>query len=123
MSAPQVPTTVLRSPIGSFAPDIFASHLASQATAPGWWLDRKRAAYEKFSSLPLPKRTDESWRFSSIGDVTLDGFGLQEPAQVAIAPLPIASAASLTFVNNTALKGAVSVAQLPAGVIVTTLAD
>ena len=123
MSAPSPSLTATRSPIGSFVADIFASHLAAQSSAPAWWLERKRAAYEKFAALPLPKRTDESWRFSSIGSLTLDGFALLPAAKTAIAPLPVASAASITFVNNTLLRGAASDSKLPAGVIVTTLAD
>jgi Fe-S cluster assembly protein SufD len=113
----------VRSPTGSFTSDIFASHLASVASSPAWWLERKRAAYEKFAALPLPKRTDESWRFSSIANLTLDGFALRPTENVPVAPLAIANAASLTFVNNIALRGAVSESKLPAGVIVTTLAE
>jgi Fe-S cluster assembly protein SufD len=64
--------------VGSFTAEAFAAHLASQQHLPAWWLDRKRAAYEKFASLPLPKRTDESWRFSAIGTLTLDGFASGE---------------------------------------------
>ena len=115
--------TETRSPVGSFTPDLFASHLASVAAAPAWWLDRKRAAYEKFTALPLPKRTDESWRFSSIGNLALDGFALVAPSKPTLAPFAVASAASLTFINNVPLQGAVSASKLPAGVIVTTLAE
>jgi Fe-S cluster assembly protein SufD len=123
MSAPSATATLARSPVGSFAPDLFASHLASLAPAPAWWLERKRAAFEKFASLPLPRRTDESWRFSNILGLTLDGFALQPGAKTSLAPFPVANAASLTFVNNTLIRGASSESKLPAGVIVTTLAD
>ena len=116
-------STVSRSPIGSFTPDIFASHLAASASAPSWWLDRKRAAFERFAALPLPKRTDEMWRFSNIAGLVLDGFALRGAETTTLAPFPVASAASLTFVNNRALRGAISESKLPAGVIVTTLAD
>ncbi len=116
-------STVTKSPIGSFGPDIFASHLASLAAAPAWWLDRKRAAFEKFLALPLPKRTDEAWRFSNIAGLTLDGFALL-PQRLDSNP-PIATspfgAPTLTFVNNrpsAAVEG-----ELPEGVIVTTLAQ
>jgi Fe-S cluster assembly protein SufD len=118
-----VSSTATRSPIGAFTPDIFASHLATQSAAPAWWLERKRAAFQEFAGLPMPKRTDESWRFSNIAALTLDGFALQAAAKVALAPLPIASAASLTFVNNTIMRGAASQSTLPAGVVVTTLAE
>jgi Fe-S cluster assembly protein SufD len=116
-------TSLSKSPIGSFTSDIFAAHLASVAAAPAWWLERKRAAFEKFTALPMPKRTDESWRFSSIANLTLESFALLPPAKSTIAPFPLENAASLTFVNNAAMAGANSVSKLPAGVIVTTLAD
>ena len=63
-----------KSPVGSFTSEAFAAHLASQANSPAWWLDRKRAAYETFASLPLPSRTNGSWRFSTLAGLTLDGF-------------------------------------------------
>lgn len=115
--------TETKSPLGAFTPDIFASHLASIASAPAWWLDRKRAAYEKFSALPMPRRTDESWRFSNIAALTLEGFALRSGQTTRIAQLAVASAASLTFVNNTAVRGATSDTKLPGGVIVTTIAE
>ena len=122
MSDPVLSAPVAKSPIGTFTPDLFVSHLASLA-APTWWLERKRAAYELFSSLPLPKRTDEPWRFSNIASLTLDGFALLPAEKASIAPFSIRSAASLTFVNNTSFRGAKSVSSLPAGVIVSTLAE
>jgi Fe-S cluster assembly protein SufD len=60
--------------VGSFTAEAFAAHLAAQSTSPAWWLERKRAAYEKFAALPMPRRTDEAWRFSKIAGLTLDGF-------------------------------------------------
>jgi Fe-S cluster assembly protein SufD len=72
MSAPAL--TAAKSITGSFTAEAFAAHLAAQKSAPAWWLDRKRAAYERFAALPMPKRTDESWRFSNISTLTLDGF-------------------------------------------------
>ena len=121
MSSVSAPAT--RSPTGSFTPDLFASHLATQSAAPAWWLERKRAAYQEFSALPLPKRTDESWRFSNIAGLTLEGFALQAGAKIDLAPFPVTSAASLTFVNNTVMRAAGSKSRLPAGVVVTTLAE
>lgn len=112
-----------RSPIGAFTPDLFASHVASLGSAPSWWLERKKAAFQQFSSLPLPKRTDESWRFSNFAGIALDNYALLSGAKTSIAPFPVDNAASLTFVNNTAIRGAVSESKLPAGVIVTTIAD
>jgi Fe-S cluster assembly protein SufD len=100
MSSPAPLQVVPRSPIGAFGADAFATHLATQAGAPAWWLDRKRAAYDKFTALPMPKRTDESWRFSNIATLTVEGFrpNAAVPSGVAIgSPFGLSA---LTFVNN-----------------------
>ena len=124
MSTSSPVTAPARSPHGVFTSDLFASHLATQAAAPAWWLERKRAAYETFSRLPLPRRTDESWRFSNIGALSLDDVALLPAVKVEPPILPIASAASLTFVNNLAIRrDETDRAALPAGVVVTTLTD
>ncbi len=117
------PSVSARSPIGAFTADLFASHLAAAAPAPAWWLERKRAAYEQFAQLPLPRRTDESWRFSSIQSLALEGYAPQPVTKPTLAPVPVANAASLTFVNNTAVAGLTPAAPLPAGVIVCTLTE
>lgn len=104
-------------------PEAFTAHLATLGAAPDWWLDRKRAAYEKFAALPFPRRTDESWRFSDIGALTLDGFeagGLVTDAASHDEPF---GPAALTFANGGALGHGHSRTHLPAGVIVTTLAE
>jgi Fe-S cluster assembly protein SufD len=72
MSVASLPAT--QSLIGVFTPEAFAAHLASLPPLPEWWLDRKRAAYERFASLPMPTRSDESWRFSNLGTLSLDGY-------------------------------------------------
>ena len=123
MSAPTL--TEIKSLVGSFTAEAFAAALATQSSAPAWWLDRKRAAYEKFAALPMPKRTDESWRFSSIGTLTLDGFevGRVIPNAPSGSATPFGPAA-LTFVNNTLATRATLPAELISrGVIVTTLAE
>ncbi len=119
-------STLSSSLTGSFTQEAFAAHLATQSHAPVWWLDRKRDAFARFEALPMPKRTDESWRFSNISTLTLDGFSLA-PAKIKGA-LPTGTGvdglAALTFVNN-ALSGSTPLpADLAAkGVIVTTLTD
>lgn len=117
------------SPIGVFTAETFAAHLASLTTAPAWWLERKRAAYETFAALPMPKRTDETWRFSTLGTLTLDGSKVESgvPAGLAQA-LPtgagIDGLAALTFVNNVKAAATPLPAELAAkGVIVTTLVE
>jgi Fe-S cluster assembly protein SufD len=71
MSVSVTPTATT---IGSFTSDAFAAHLARVQHLPGWWLDRKRAAYARFTALPMPKRTDEGWRFATLTGLVLDGF-------------------------------------------------
>jgi Fe-S cluster assembly protein SufD len=117
-------STISRSPTGSFTPDLFASHLATQSGAPAWWLERKRAAFETFSALAMPRRTDEAWRFSNIADLTLSGFaagengGAAAPAETPFGP------PALVFVDNRlARRDASFAAALPPGVVVTTIAE
>ncbi len=86
---------------GSFTAGVFAAHLASLPALPAWWLDRKRAAYDRFASLPMPARTDESWRFSTITTLTLNGFTLPSPvATVPHTAIGIRKAAKLVFANG-----------------------
>jgi Fe-S cluster assembly protein SufD len=122
---------------GSFTAEAFAAHLASLGDAPGWWLDRKRAAYETFASLPLPTRTNEGWRFSTLNGLKLDGFEVGRAAVPAEAwregwvpnarspAIPFGPTA-LTFVDNRpiALGVDADMALAPAfdGVVITTLA-
>jgi Fe-S cluster assembly protein SufD len=89
------------SSLGAFTPAAFESHLASLPTLPAWWLERKRAAFARFAALPMPARTDEAWRFSNIGSLTLDGFSLPVAASaVPHAPIGIKKAAKLVFANG-----------------------
>jgi len=103
-------------PLGAFTPEAFARHAASRAALPEWWLGRKREAYSRFESLPMPRRTDEKWRFSNIAGIDLAGFSpagdapradpLRPPAELAVE-----AAATLSFLNGR-LAGAI---QPPAG--------
>jgi len=98
MSAVTTPSLV-----GSFTQEAFAAHLARVAHLPAWWLDRKRAAYARFVAAPMPRRTDEGWRFSNLSTLTLDGFNLP-PAirfdQMAHRELGVAGAGYLVLANN-----------------------
>ncbi|MFI5335588.1 MAG: Fe-S cluster assembly protein SufD [Opitutales bacterium] len=88
---------------GSFTPEVFAAHLARIRHLPAWWLDRKRAAYERFAALPAPRRTDESWRFSNLDGFTLDGFALAGPVsyeQAHHAALGVKGAGTLMLANH-----------------------
>jgi Fe-S cluster assembly protein SufD len=121
-----VPTSTA-SVVGSFTREAFAAHLARVAHLPAWWLDRKRAAYERFAALPMPKRTDEGWRFSNYGALTLDGFRLPEPVALADAhhtALNITGAGTLALANHRVLvREAVSAELAQQGVIFASLQD
>lgn len=120
MSAPTLSAT--RSTIGSFTAGAFAEHLATQNGRPAWWLDRKRAAYETFATLPMPARTNEAWRFSNIGTLTLDGFA---PAAFSNFKSEISAPfgqPALTFQNNKPAASTPPPPDLAAkGVIVSTI--
>ena len=119
-------TVTSASTTGSFTAESFAAHLATQRSAPAWWLERKRAAYAQFAALPMPARTNEGWRFSNIGTLSLDGYAPAAPANLKaqISDLKFPATAGLTFVNNTLTSRTALPADLAAkGVIVTTLAE
>jgi len=109
---------------GSFTPDAFARHLATQSAAPAWWLERKRSAYARFESLPLPTRTDEGWRFSNLSGVKLEGYTHVPAAGAPAAPLAIETAATLTFSGGKLAASTPLSAELTqAGVVVSTLSQ
>lgn len=119
-------TTEPKSIIGSFTAEAFAQHLASLGALPAWWLDRKRAAYESFTALPLPKRTNETWRFSSLASLKLDGFTLpaSRPSGSDHPALNLPRAAEFVFANNQLVSSKPIAADLQRrGVIATTLAE
>jgi Fe-S cluster assembly protein SufD len=116
--------------LGGFTPEVFDRHLASQAASPAWWLERKRSAYARFESLPMPKRTDESWRFSTIAGINLGGFAPSgegaAPSQGAPAasPLGLAAAATLSFLDGRLSGRTPLPADLAAkGVVASTLSE
>jgi Fe-S cluster assembly protein SufD len=126
LAAPTLPSVA--DPIGGFTPEAFTRHLASQAGAPAWWLDRKRAAYARFEALAMPSRTDEGWRFSNISGVNLAGFST--PASAAAPAQPRAAlsvpspAATLTFADGRLAASTALAPELAArGVVVSGLAE
>lgn len=112
---------------GSFTCEAFATHLERVKHLPAWWLDRKRAAYERFAALPMPRRTDEGWRFSNLTGLTLDGFHLAEPIsyeQVTHQNLGIPGAGTLLLANHRLVQEEkLSAEHARQGVIFTTLQD
>jgi Fe-S cluster assembly protein SufD len=113
--------------VGGFTAEVFARHLAELAAAPSWWIERKRAAYALFESLPLPSRTDEGWRFSNISGVTLGGYSPEEgrqPPSSSPALLALESAATLTFAGGRLAGSSAASSDLAKkGVVISTLSE
>lgn len=83
----------------------FSQHLSQRAYLPEWWLAAKRDAWEQFNALPLPSRTDETWRFSNLKGLDLDGFNLPEDAAQHIPHLPDFPHASEIIFSNRQVVG------------------
>jgi Fe-S cluster assembly protein SufD len=111
--------------VGGFTAGAFEAHMASQASAPAWWLERKRIAYNRFSALPMPGRKDEGWRFSNLSGLNLAGFGsASADANPFAAPFMIETSATLQFTNGRSTGVAVVSPELKGkGVIVSTLSQ
>ncbi|MBV8140937.1 MAG: Fe-S cluster assembly protein SufD [Verrucomicrobia bacterium] len=45
-----------------------------QSSAPGWFKELQAKAWEEFEAEPLPTRSNELWRFSSVKNLGLDGY-------------------------------------------------
>ncbi len=126
MAAPAHSPAALASPVGAFTPDALEAHLASLAGAPAWWLERKRSAYARFEALALPTRNDESWRFSTISGIRLEGYeaGARATETPATGAFDLASAATLTFLNGRLVARTALPAELASrGVVVSTISE
>ena len=53
---------------------IVAPEPASQSEETGWHREMRTAAWQKFAALPMPARTDEAWRFSSLKALDLTPY-------------------------------------------------
>jgi Fe-S cluster assembly protein SufD len=112
MSALPETTAQTPAPNGAFTSEMLAAHLAALGHLPKWWLDLKRDAWNRFAALPLPQRTNELWRFSSVAGLKLDGYALPAPAELKSqisnlrSPPSFPQSATLAFANNRALPGA-----------------
>lgn len=74
---------------------------------PDWLARQKTEGWSQFQELPMPKRTDEAWRFSKLSAITLDDFRrpARPDADTADALLDRSAAAAdcpsrLVFVNG-----------------------
>ncbi|HEY9249161.1 MAG TPA: Fe-S cluster assembly protein SufD [Rariglobus sp.] len=115
MSAPALSAT----PFTGLDSTRFATHLSQRSYLPAWWLEAKKAAWNQFNALPMPSRTDETWRFSSISSLDLDGFELPEDASQHIPNLSdFPHAAEIIFSNRQLVARSALPAELAAkGVI------
>jgi len=121
-------TSSVQSPaVGSFTEAAFHAHLARVAHLPAWWLDRKKAAFARFAALPMPARTNEGWRFSNIGSLTLDGFAVPDgpaPRPATHAEVGIDGLGHLIFANNRlSTRGELAADAASQGVIFSTLQE
>lgn len=114
-------------PTATSLPSILSNRRPTPSIFPEWFAQRQQSAWEKFLSLPTPKRGDENWRFSSMGK--LDFSAQRFPASdnsckvdelVASSHGTVKSSAKMIFCNDEMihLQG-----DLPAGVIFLPLAD
>ncbi len=65
--ASEIPTT------GGFTEDAFDRFLKGR-DEPGWLVDRRREAFERFRGFPWPNARDEEWRRTDIRGLKLDAF-------------------------------------------------
>lgn len=91
---------------------------------PLWFINRQKAAWDRYLATPQPKRGDETWRFSNIKQLdfssfeaanAVDGMGLVVKSEGLANPI-----AKLVFVNDELVA---SESKLPAGVICLPLAE
>jgi Fe-S cluster assembly protein SufD len=98
-------TALSASPFTGLDAERFAQHLSQRAYLPAWWLEAKKAAWNQFNALPMPSRTDETWRFSSISTLDLAGFELPEEASQHVPHLPDFPHASEIIFSNRQIVG------------------
>ena len=44
------------------------------ATLPGWFQQSRREAWSQFAGMKMPARTEQAWRFASLGKIALDHY-------------------------------------------------
>jgi Fe-S cluster assembly protein SufD len=93
-----VPQTVAST---SFSAEHLAKHLSTRGNLPAWWLEAKKAAWNQFLAMPMPTRQNETWRFSNISTLNIDGFRIAEGAAKVPALPEFSRAAEMVFANGT----------------------
>ncbi len=98
MSAVPAPALV---PVTGFTAEHFATHMSQRSSLPAWWLEAKKTAWNQFLALPMPKRTDETWRYSSIAKLDLAGYALPPQSAGSVLDLPeFPHTAEIIFANT-----------------------
>jgi Fe-S cluster assembly protein SufD len=94
---------------------------------PAWFRDRQQQVWEKFLTIPTPKRGDELWRFASFGELDFSEFILASEDELCDADEIISRSqgvekfsAKFVFYNDQLIH---SETKLPAGVICVSLAE
>lgn len=113
-------TLTANHPTSCFVPSVFLdAPQVNDAGQPGWFIDSQRKAWADFTTLPMPGRKDENWRFANVGLLQFDSFK-RLPAQ----PVPDffgleKTAARIVTVNDQPVSRSVPAS----GVQVLSLAD
>jgi Fe-S cluster assembly protein SufD len=100
---------------------------ARQPSARDWFRDLQTQAWDEFEAEPLPVRTNELWRFSSVKNLSLDGYVVapefsDDPSSLTSAREFVNPAGRIIFANETLLTSQLLDPALKrAGVIFTTL--
>ncbi len=94
-------SSISASPFTGLDADRFNTHLAQRSYLPAWWIAAKQEAWNEFVARPMPKRTDENWRFANLSGLALDGFIVPEDHSSLVPHLPnFPHAAEIIFSNR-----------------------
>ena len=102
---------VSASPFTGLDADRFSTHVAQRSYLPAWWIAAKHEAWDEFVARPMPKRTDENWRFANLSGLALDGFTVPEEHSNLVPHLPNFPHASEIVFSNRQLVGRTSISQ------------
>jgi len=112
-------STVIKPEAGPYL-EAFRSH-EGNADEPGWLLDRRAAALERFAALGFPTRHEEPWRFTNLAPLTRAVFPPTLPGQLkgrlSLEPYCVGGAAHrIVLVDGYVVPELSPIGQLPKGV-------
>ena len=92
---------------------------ASGQGLPAWFQAMREQAWERFESLEMPTRTEQAWRFASVGKIKLEAYTAPQPVPGEVAERIIErsqgneqTAGKMVFANDTLLDRRLFSAQL-----------